>query len=273
MTRPVWVSVASPSICAMPKSVSTTRPESVISTLLGLMSRCRMPFSWACRSAPSICRPISATRRWSIGPRSMMSCSDGARTSSITIQGRSDSCTTSWTVTTPEWFSRADARPPERPLVQDGALVVVQARREHDLLDRDLAVKHDVAGAPHGAHAAPPHHRVEPVAVTEQTCLCHVGRVPHWSSHPGGTERVEHILHERLALVPLGRGNRHDDGVRPPVDDHAPVARPGEAGAAGPGELDVCRPVPATSVRVMSPTRWKPFNLPSAMASRSQANQ
>ena len=46
-SMPVEVTDGSPSIWAMPKSVSTTRPSSAISTLDGFTSRCRMPASCA----------------------------------------------------------------------------------------------------------------------------------------------------------------------------------------------------------------------------------
>src|SRR5262249_37361386 len=52
-TIPGRVTVASPGMVASPKSVSTTRPSSVRSTLLGLTSRCSTPARWAARSAPS----------------------------------------------------------------------------------------------------------------------------------------------------------------------------------------------------------------------------
>ena len=58
---PVSVSVVAPATCAIPKSVSTTRPVPVSrSTFAGLMSRCRTPAACAARSAPSRSMPIRA---------------------------------------------------------------------------------------------------------------------------------------------------------------------------------------------------------------------
>ncbi len=95
MSSPVCVIVTSPSMAAMPKSVSTTRSE-VSSTLPGLMSRCRIPAACACRTASSTRMPISAAWITGSGPLWRTACSrDQARTSSITIQGRPSSSTTS----------------------------------------------------------------------------------------------------------------------------------------------------------------------------------
>ncbi|CAM5373061.1 hypothetical protein SALBM311S_02614 [Streptomyces alboniger] len=93
---PVEVMDGSPSTWAMPKSVSTTRPSSEMSTLDGFTSRCRMPSRCADRSTSRIARPTSAARLGSRRPSSRMtSASDLPSTSSITIHGRSSSSTTS----------------------------------------------------------------------------------------------------------------------------------------------------------------------------------
>lgn len=110
MSMPAWVMVESPSMAAMPKSVRITRSE-VSSTLPGLTSRCMIPAAWAWRSASSTRTPISAVWTTGSGPLCRTACSrDQARTSSITIQGRPSSSTTSWTVTMPGWLSRAAER-------------------------------------------------------------------------------------------------------------------------------------------------------------------
>ena len=53
ITMPVWVSFGSPWKVAMPKSVSTARPPSPSSTLLGLTSRCSTPAACAAARAAS----------------------------------------------------------------------------------------------------------------------------------------------------------------------------------------------------------------------------
>jgi len=108
MTMPVWVSFGSPWKVAMPKSVSTARPLSAISTLLGLTSRCSTPAACAVASAASSWRPASAAWCGGIGPsREMIWSSERAATSSMMIHGRPSSSATSKTVTTPGWLSRA----------------------------------------------------------------------------------------------------------------------------------------------------------------------
>ncbi len=92
VTMPVWVSEASPSTVAMPKSVSTARPSGVSRTLLGLTSRCRIPARWAVCSAESTWRPMAAT--WGTG-NVPTSSSPRALTSSMMIQGRPSSSATS----------------------------------------------------------------------------------------------------------------------------------------------------------------------------------
>jgi len=96
----VEVMDGSPSTCAIPKSVRTTRPSSAISTFDGFTSRCRMPARCAARSTSRIASPTSAARRGLRRPSSRMtSASDRPSTSSMTIHGRSSSSTTSKTVT------------------------------------------------------------------------------------------------------------------------------------------------------------------------------
>jgi hypothetical protein len=81
---------------AEPKSVSTTRPFSPISTLPGLMSRCSTPTRLAAFNAESIATPMRATSRTGSGPSSrMISSSDRDCTYSMTIHGRIGSSTTS----------------------------------------------------------------------------------------------------------------------------------------------------------------------------------
>ncbi len=110
MTSPVMVSAELPSTLAIPKSVSTTRPSFDSSTLAGFTSRCSTPAACAARSAASTSAPISAARSGANGPSaSSRSARDSPRTSSITIQGRSPSVATSYTVTTLWWATRAAA--------------------------------------------------------------------------------------------------------------------------------------------------------------------
>ena len=95
-TTPVEVRAGSPAVEAMPKSVRTPRPSLVTSTLLGFTSRCTTPCAWADSRALSTSRPISATRCGGSGPssrRSSLRLRVGS--SSITIQGRPPSSTTS----------------------------------------------------------------------------------------------------------------------------------------------------------------------------------
>lgn len=109
-SMPVEVTEGSPSTCAMPKSVRTTRPSSAISTFDGFTSRCRMPSRWAERSTSRTASPTSAARRGDSRPSSRTaSARDLPSTSSMTIQGRSSSSTTSKTVTAPLLRIRAIA--------------------------------------------------------------------------------------------------------------------------------------------------------------------
>ncbi len=99
-SMPVEVIEVSPSTLAMPKSVSTVRPSSPISTLDGFTSRCSTPWLCAAPSTPSRSRPIAAARSGVSAPSSRTtSASERPSTSSITIHGRPSSSTTSKTVT------------------------------------------------------------------------------------------------------------------------------------------------------------------------------
>jgi hypothetical protein len=95
-SMPVEVTDGSPSTCAIPKSVRTTRPSSEMSTLDGFTSRCRMPSRWAARSTSRTASPTSAVRCGVSVPDSRMtSARDEPSINSMTIQGRSSSLTTS----------------------------------------------------------------------------------------------------------------------------------------------------------------------------------
>lgn len=110
-SSPVLVIVESPSIAAIPKSVSSTCPSRARSTLPGFTSRCSTPALCAARRALRTWRPILAASRGAISPLSLAaSASDGPSTYCMTIQGRLSYSTTSWTVTTPGWVMRAAAR-------------------------------------------------------------------------------------------------------------------------------------------------------------------
>ena len=119
-SRPVLVSEESPSVVAMPKSVSTGRSgrpsaAGASSTLDGLTSRCRIPRACAASRALSSARPTRATRSTGSGPSSATTCARvGASTSSITSQGRPPSSTTSYSVTAWGWDSRAAERASRR---------------------------------------------------------------------------------------------------------------------------------------------------------------
>ncbi len=84
--EPVSVSVVAPATCAIPKSVSTTRPvPDSIRTLAGLMSRCSTPTSCAVRTALSRATPIRAASAASTGPcRAIRSASEPPSTNSMT---------------------------------------------------------------------------------------------------------------------------------------------------------------------------------------------
>ncbi len=84
---PVSVRLVSPSICAMPKSVRTTRSWRPSRTLSGFTSRCRTPAAWAASRAPSTWRPMRAASRASRVPSCNASPSERPVTSSITIHG------------------------------------------------------------------------------------------------------------------------------------------------------------------------------------------
>ncbi len=109
-SMPVDVTDGSPSTRAIPKSVSTTRPSCPISTFDGFTSRCRMPTRCASASTPSSSNATSAARCGGSTPSvRMTSLSERDSISSITIQGRPSSSTTSYTVTAPLCRIRAMA--------------------------------------------------------------------------------------------------------------------------------------------------------------------
>ncbi len=108
---PVRVRVPAPSIMAIPKSVSTTRPPASSSTFAGFTSRCSTPTACAARSARSTRPPMRAASLACSAPSCRSTASrDSPRTSSITIQGRPSCSTTSCTVMTFGWLIRAAAR-------------------------------------------------------------------------------------------------------------------------------------------------------------------
>ena len=111
MRAPCVVRLESPVVVAMPKSVRWAWPFRSTSTLLGLTSRCTIPASWAASRAASRSRPIVTTAPGDSGPSvSRISCRLRAETCSITSQGLPPSSTTSYTVVTQGWTSRAAAR-------------------------------------------------------------------------------------------------------------------------------------------------------------------
>lgn len=112
---PVCVSVDVPAVCAMPKSVRTTRPPAPSRTLPGLMSRCRTPAACAARTAAIMPRPIrAASSGGRVRPPLRKSPRVGAGTYSMTMQGRPSSSTTSCTTTTLGWTTRAALRASRR---------------------------------------------------------------------------------------------------------------------------------------------------------------
>ncbi len=95
-SAPVPVRVESPSVAAIPKSVSRTCPSRPSSTLPGLISRCSTPAECAAASASTRVRPIAATCAGGSGPCARMTSPRlSAFTSSMTIQWRSASSATS----------------------------------------------------------------------------------------------------------------------------------------------------------------------------------
>ncbi len=81
---------------AMPKSVSFTRPSGATRMFAGLTSRCTIPALCAACSAVSTRSPSCAACAACIGPRwRTRSASDGASTSSITMNVVPPSVTTS----------------------------------------------------------------------------------------------------------------------------------------------------------------------------------
>ncbi len=100
---------------AMPKSLSTARPSAEISTLLGFTSRCSTPAACAVSRALSSRAPSSAACSGGSGPSSAMTCSrDRPPMNSMMIHGLPSSSTTSKTVTTAGWLSRAAVRASRR---------------------------------------------------------------------------------------------------------------------------------------------------------------
>jgi hypothetical protein len=95
------------------------------------------------RSASSIVMPMRATRCGGSDPSSrMVSLSDRALTSSMTIHERPSATTRSWMVTIPGWFSRVAARFTERPPVPFSARI-----GHENLFDRDVTIQDEVAVA------------------------------------------------------------------------------------------------------------------------------
>ncbi len=93
---PDVVSVLLSCVRAMPKSARTARPVASISTFPGLTSRCMMPSACAAFKAVSTCSPTAAACCAGSGPFSCTtSRNDRDGTSSMTIQGRPSSSTTS----------------------------------------------------------------------------------------------------------------------------------------------------------------------------------
>ena len=110
-TMPCWVSPRSSANVAMPKSVRIARPSPVTSTLLGFTSRWSTPALCAVASALTRLVPRSAACSGGSGPSSVMTrSSERAWISSMTIHGDPSSSTTSKTVTTLGWLSRAAVR-------------------------------------------------------------------------------------------------------------------------------------------------------------------
>ncbi len=87
MTMPGAVIGAEPAACAIPKSVSFTRPSELSSMLPGLMSRCTRRARCAAASPSAACARMSQATSASSGPRSISSASDGPSTYSSTRYG------------------------------------------------------------------------------------------------------------------------------------------------------------------------------------------
>lgn len=114
-SRPVLVRLASSLPRAIPKSVRVARPPGCRITLLGLTSRWITPASCAAARASAIDTPICAVRCGDSGPSSR-STSDKVRpsTSSMTMQGRPLSSTTSYPRTAPGALTCAASRASRR---------------------------------------------------------------------------------------------------------------------------------------------------------------
>ena len=75
----------------------------------------------------------------------------------------------------------------QHPLAEDPTLLVVEGRRQVDLLDRDGPAEQDVLGAPHGPGAAAAEDGTQGVAVADTTTDSGVGFQRHPSSIPRRT--------------------------------------------------------------------------------------
>ena len=157
MTMPVWVSFGSPSKVAMPKSVSTARPPSASSTLLGFTSRCSTPAAWAVASAASSMRPASAARCGGSGPSLRDDLVQRACRDELHDDPRAPVL-----LGHVEDGDDAGVTEPRRgsglamgPLVGLGAFVRGQAVADAQFLDGDLAAEDLVPRAPHRAHRTP----------------------------------------------------------------------------------------------------------------------
>ena len=95
----------------MPKSDSAGWPKSVVSTLAGLMSRCRMPARWAVSTAPASRTPIRSTSATLIRSARYRTERLGREQYSITRYGRpSPAMPAWWMVTIAGWVDSAAIR-------------------------------------------------------------------------------------------------------------------------------------------------------------------
>src|SRR5262245_37057520 len=138
--NPEAVNRVSPSIVAMPKSVSTTWPPSSTRTFPGLTSRCTMPRSWIASSAPSRATPIRSTAAEPVverGRPEVLHDDPG-------VTGIHDDVVDRHHRRVP--YLRGGPGLAQRPPTDDPELVLVEPVRQQDLLDRHLSAEEPVRG-------------------------------------------------------------------------------------------------------------------------------
>jgi len=136
---------------ARPKSSTFTVPSARTLILAGLRSRWIIPCSCAASSARAICCAMGRASSSAIGPWPIRSAKVGPSTNSITSARTPSPFSSPWMMAIFAWFSDARVLASRSRRASRSASV---RERVWQNLDRDLATKVGIRGAPHLAHAA-----------------------------------------------------------------------------------------------------------------------